>query len=123
MKNLLRLFETLACAVVCFLCSCTSQLATSGPSGTRFTQAPKDRPGLGTKWGEPRRSNVDITDFQRADPEHPVAVAGIYYNDEAGVRAMAGAVTWQRNWSTLPSPTEGLVSVGLKDPIGFFYQV
>ena len=121
MKNTLRLFEPLACAVVCFLCSCTSQVATSGSSGAQFAQGPTDRPGLGTKWGETRQSRIDLTGFQRANPEHPLAVSAIYYNDETGIRAMAGAVAWQRTWPVLPSPMQDLVSIGLKDPIGFFY--
>jgi hypothetical protein len=74
---------------------------------------------LGTKWGETRQSSVSATDFQRADPQHPAAISAIYYNDETGIRAMAGAIAWQRSWPIVP--TQNFVSVGLKDPIGFFY--
>ena len=119
MKNLLRASELLAFASVFLLCSCESQIA-GNRSNTRFSQAPADRPGLGTKWGETRQSQVGTTGFERAGSA-PIALATIYYNDEAGIRAMAGAVAWQRGWSVLPSPTENLISIGLKDPIGFFY--
>ena len=100
---------------VSLLCSCEMQFATGGEEGARFAQAPVDRPGLGTKWGETRQSRARITDFQRADPDHPLATAIIYYNDAAGVRAMAGAIAWQRRWPMLAAPAESLISIGLKD--------
>jgi len=34
--------------------------------------------------------------FERANFNHPFAAAAIYYNDEAGIRAMAGAIAWER---------------------------
>jgi hypothetical protein len=59
----------------------------------RFASAPPDRPGLGTKWGEKRISLVGTASFERANFNHPFAAAAIYYNDEAGIRAMAGTVS------------------------------
>src|SRR5579859_2658844 len=91
------------------LCSCSSELATSSGAG-RYAQAPNDRPGLGTKWGETRQSSVVSGDFQRADSQHPLATATIYYNDEAGIRATMSNVPWQRTWPVLPSPMQRLVS-------------
>jgi hypothetical protein len=105
---------------ICSFCSCESQLATREAAPARFAEAPSDRPGLGTKWGETRTSRVGFTEFQRADPNHPLATAAIYYNDAAGIHAMAGAVMWHRGWSTLTSPAEALVQVGLKDQSGRF---
>jgi hypothetical protein len=105
-----------------FFSACESQIA--GPGGTgaaHFAQAPIDRPGLGTKWGETRRSRVEFTSFRRADSAKPIATAAIYYNDAAGIAAMASATAWQRTWPTLPPRVESLISVGLKDPIGRFY--
>jgi hypothetical protein len=115
----LRLLTLLAPSV---FCSCESQLATSDRSTAtaRFAQAPTDRPGLGTKWGETRTSRVGLANFQRADSTHPLATAAIYYNDAAGIRVMAGAVAWQRRWPVLPVPNERLISVGLKDQSGRF---
>jgi hypothetical protein len=121
MKRSVFLLELLAIAATLLLASCESQIASNTGSSGRFAQGPAGRPGLGTKWGESRQSRVSTIDFRRASPEHPVATAVLYYNDEPGIRAMAGAVAWQRTWPILPLPTQNLVSVGLKDPIGFFY--
>ena len=51
--------------------------------------ADDERPGLGTRWGESRSSRVSTAPFQRDEPDRPFSVAQIFYNDEAGVRAMA----------------------------------
>jgi hypothetical protein len=66
---------------------------------------PPDRPGLGTKWGEGRISLVGTVSFERANFNHPFAAAAIYYNDEAGIRAMAGTVAGKegsRFWPSQP---------------------
>lgn len=105
-----------------FLCACESQIAShGGGAANRFAQAPTDRPGLGTKWGERRGSRVEFTNFRRSDPVQPIATGSIYYNDAAGIQATATAVAWRRTWPMLPPRAQSLVSVGLKDPIGRFY--
>lgn len=48
----------------------------------------EERPGLATQWGENRVSRVHDTAFVRADPA-PFAQVAVYYNDAAGVAAMA----------------------------------
>jgi len=48
-------------------------------------------------WGETRGSRVGYASFRRAESTHPLATAAIYYNDAAGIRAIAGAVTAQRH--------------------------
>jgi hypothetical protein len=105
MKKFSGLFLFIALFAGLFFCSCETQIATR-PTGvaatSRFAQAPTDRPGLGTKWGEARQSSVGFADFVRADPAHPIATAAIYYNDAAGIRAMAGAVAWKRTWPICP---------------------
>lgn len=117
-----NLFQLILLCVSLFLCACESQIAGRGGSAAaRFAQAPTDRPGLGTKWGETRGSRVEFTNFRRADPARPIATAVIYYNDDAGIQAMAGAVAWKRTWPMLPPRVQSLISVGLKDPIGRFY--
>ena len=88
--------------------------ATAGETA-RFASAPPDRPGLGTKWGEKRISLVGTASFERANFNHPFAVAAIYYNDEAGIRAMAGAIAWERRASVLPDPAAALVTIELRD--------
>ena len=101
-------------------CSMPSQMATSRTGAANFASPPPGRPGLGTKWGETRRSRVQFTRFERADRNHPIALAAIYYNDAEGIRAMAGAVAWQRTWPILHGPVTGLISIGLKDQSGRF---
>jgi hypothetical protein len=121
MKQIRRLLTIFAPFAVLFFCSCESHVTTGGAGATaRFAKAPTDRPGLGTKWGETRTSRVGLASFRRADSAHPLATAAIYYNDAAGIRAMAGAVAWQRRWPPLPAPTESLISIGLKDQSGRF---
>ncbi|HEY8143913.1 MAG TPA: hypothetical protein VIG06_14610 [Kofleriaceae bacterium] len=48
----------------------------------------KDRPGLGTQFGEQRWSAVDFTRFVRANGKVPVAMAELRYNDAEGLRAL-----------------------------------
>jgi hypothetical protein len=115
---------------VCFVClffvlaGCAvepPQVATNHRAATaNFASPPTDRPGLGTKWGETRQSRINITGFERADWNHPAASAAIYYNNSQGIRAMAGAMAWQRTWPILPPPANNLVQVGLKDQNGSF---
>ena len=72
-----------AVALAAALFGCTGPMSASGPH---------DRVGLGTTWGETRRSQVRLVDFERADPVRPDDVATLYYDDADGVRAMtAGA--------------------------------
>jgi hypothetical protein len=102
-------------------CSVESpQIASRNAAEQGFASAPSDRPGLGTRWGETRSSRITITPFERADWIHPTAAAAIYYNNEEGIRAMAGAVAWQRTWPVLPGPIDSLIQVGLKDQSGRF---
>src|SRR5260370_31190161 len=72
--------QELFCAVLvsALLGSCAgpnSNIATSAAATPRFAQAPADRPGLGTKWGETRISRAGFVDFARADQSHPAATA------------------------------------------------
>jgi hypothetical protein len=113
-------------AMACFLASCAGpQLATTpnepstAQKSSQFAEAPHDRPGLGTKWGETRTSRVASAAFERASRQ-PIALAAIYYNNAAGIRAMAGAVEWRRDWPLLRNPAGSLISVGLRDQSGAF---
>jgi len=77
--------------------------------------AAKDRPGLGTQWGETRQSPMTYVSFERADRSSPFATAALFYNDEEGARAMAAASGFHRDPGG-PSPIAGgLVSIGLRD--------
>jgi hypothetical protein len=116
----------LAMAIPLVLAACTvsptppqpleSHLASA--ERARFASAPPDRPGLGTKWGEKRTSLVGTASFERANFNHPFAAAAIYYNDEAGIRAMAGTVAWERTVPVLAEPAAALVTIELRDQSG-----
>jgi hypothetical protein len=54
--------------------------------------------------GEKRDSLVGTVSFERANFNHPFAAAAIYYNDEVGIRAMAGTVAWERRVPILAEP-------------------
>ena len=97
----------------------TSRSSAATAESSQYATAPRDRPGLGTKWGETRDSRVTATTFARAS-EQPLARAAIYYNDAAGIRAMAGATDPRRQWPVLRAPAGNLVSVGLRDQSGNF---
>jgi hypothetical protein len=115
-----RLVILLFALVSCETGQPPQQVASRSGAAQTFASPPTDRPGLATKWGETRESRINITGFERADWSRPVAAGAIYYNNAEGIRAMAGAVAWQRSWPILPSPVQSLVQVGLKDQSGRF---
>jgi hypothetical protein len=82
--------------------------------------APQDRPGLGTEWGETRRSSITTVPFVRADPDSPFAVASLFYNDEEGARAMANAAGYRRFSGGTVDVAGRAVQVGLRDEGGHF---
>jgi len=113
-------------ALVSILASCSAPESSSSVSRSsaaaetsQYASPPRDRPGLGTKWGETRDSRVAATTFVRASRQ-PLAQAAIYYNDAAGIRAMGGVTDPRRQWPVLRAPAGNLVSVGLRDQSGSF---
>ncbi len=54
-----------------------------------FDPEPRDRPGLGTSYGEHRWSEVRSVSFKRGNPGSPDAVLSLRYNDRQGVRELA----------------------------------
>ncbi len=66
--------------------SAVDRPSSSGPAASE--PSPRERPGLGTQWGEARESHIRDVDFFRATPTHPLAVAQLFYNDRAGVDAL-----------------------------------
>ena len=63
--------------------------ATADSSRSLSAPEPKDRPGLGTTWGENRYSSVTQVPFVR-DGSSPSYTATMNYNDERGAAALAG---------------------------------
>jgi hypothetical protein len=111
--SLLLAFTLGSCAAPSF--EKTTEYATEGAS---YAEAPRDRPGLGTRWGEFRKSAVGATSFQRATPADPLATAAIFYNDRAGIEAMAAASQLRRVWPAIFGQASSSVSVGVRDQNG-----
>lgn len=65
-----------------------SSSAPSADSAETCCQPTRQRPGLGTKWGESRYSAVQFTRFVRNNASVPVAMAQLRYNDADGLRAL-----------------------------------
>jgi hypothetical protein len=103
--------------------SCTAPSSYEGGRGratgvTSYAQPPRDRPGLGTRWGETRTSGAREVAFVRATPNEPLAMARIFYNDRAGIEAMANANALRRERPLLPSAAASLVEVAIRDQTG-----
>jgi hypothetical protein len=63
----------------------------SAPPASRSAPAPmpeRQRPGLGTEFGESMSSPVQEVPFVRANPTRPAVVLGVRYNDHDGLIAM-----------------------------------
>lgn len=93
----------------------------SGPSGGSHWQTPvpepRERPGLGTEWGEQRESHIREVSFFRADPERPFATAQLFYNDRRGIEALAA---WHGGTPRFHdvSAVNGAITVSLRDAWG-----
>jgi hypothetical protein len=94
----------------------------SEPRKEKSAEETKHQPGLGTEWGETRLSRITQSPFVRADPASPFATASLFYNDEAGARALAGGTKLQPTPGGTFSVGGGTVSVGLKDQSGGFFS-
>jgi hypothetical protein len=92
------------------------QPAAESPHWSAPEPAPAERPGLATQWGETRESHVHDVSFLRGDPERPFALAQIFYNDGAGVRALAAYHGGIRPLS-LPV-ANGAITVSIRDGSG-----
>ena len=69
------------------------------------SRADRERPGLGTEWGESRNSRIREMAFERQSDD-PTSVVSIHYNDRDGARALAGFR------DARPIPTGGLTALG-----------
>jgi hypothetical protein len=92
----------------------------SAPSGGHWSTpepAPRDRPGLGTEWGETRESHIREVSFFRNDPERPFATAALFYNDRQGVEQLAA---WHGGTPRFHDIAEvnGAITVSLRDAWG-----
>jgi hypothetical protein len=77
--------------------------------------APRERPGLGTEWGETRESRVHDVAFFRATPGLPFGVAQLYYNDRPGVEALTAYHGGGTPYSLDVSAANGAITVYIVD--------
>jgi len=98
--------------------SAPAPASASGAYEERRAEPAKERPGLGTEWGENRESRVSTAAFFRENPDRPFDVVKMFYNDSDGVRAMAkrAGISDFRDGSGLAS--RGAVTVRLLDSSG-----
>ena len=130
-RPLLALIVAAAAAIVTFFFTgCASAPPQSKSRGT-FGGSPakpssyappeqmRERPGLGTGWGEERDSRTSPTHFVRSESGRPAAQGQLFYNDREGVEAMSayegGGARRSRGLQEIPG---GLVSIGLRDSSG-----
>lgn len=128
--NLLGMNRSRACAwlvgcvAMLFFGACTAPPPTAPTTrkqaawSANAVEAAQERPGLGTRWGETRESQVIGTGFRRAEPERPRATATIHYNDQSGIRAMAGSAQPRRARPALSGAADSLIAVELRDQSG-----
>ena len=82
----------------------------------QYQATPKERPGLGTGWGDDISSSVNFTSFTRAS-DRPVSISSIYYNDKEGIKAMTSS--WSYNGKGMQKAANGLVEWGVKGNWGY----
>jgi hypothetical protein len=90
----------------------------SGGSHWRGAEpAPRDRPGLGTEWGESRESHIREVSFFRNDPDRPFATTALFYNDRQGVEALAA---WHGGTPRFHdvNAANGAITVSIRDAWG-----
>ena len=82
-----------------------------------YQPAPTPRPGLGTAYGEHHRSSVVNTSFTRGAGS-PDVVLSLWYNDHAGVDAMARSHGRRTNTNSASSTADGAFVVEIVDEHG-----
>jgi len=91
--------------------------AAEAPAATALPPA-RERPGLGTEWGETRESPLRDVAFVRASESHPFATAEVRYNDEPGVEGLVGYAT-QHGARTREAPAvSGSITMSVRDENG-----
>jgi hypothetical protein len=98
--------------------SVTTESSGSGSSHWSAPEpAPRDRPGLGTEWGESRESHIREVSFFRNDAERPFATAALFYNDRQGVEQLAAWHGGTPRFHDI-SAVNGEITVSLRDAWG-----
>jgi hypothetical protein len=98
----------------------TVEAESSGSSSSHWNTpepAPRNRPGLGTEWGESRDSRIREVSFFRNDPDRPFASASLFYNDRQGVEALAAWHGGTPHFHDI-SAVNGAITVSVRDAWG-----
>lgn len=127
-RDLMRLLAGILAVVGLFSCAPQGGAPVGAAAGMRsgdsavarnsvdsMHASPAERPGLATGWGDEKQSHVYDRGFERASSK-PAGTDSIYYNDAAGIRAMAGGATRVEG---MQSAAGGLVEWGIKGRAGF----
>lgn len=77
----------------------------------------RERPGLGTQWGETRTSRIHEVAFERQSSE-PASVVALNYNDREGVSALASFRDARPIRSGALSAMDGAIKVTIEDGSG-----
>lgn len=80
--------------------------------------SPRERPGLGTSWGERRYSRVRHVAFERANAVSPTGTLAVKYNDRLGSRAMTRHSDYRRMTAAYFDISNLDVSVSVRDANG-----
>ncbi|MDB4946137.1 MAG: putative outer rane lipoprotein [Labilithrix sp.] len=84
--------------------------------GSAERREARQRPGLGTEFGEARTSRVHDVAFVR-DSSRPFAVTSLHYNDRRGVDALASSARRRESFRSIPSGG-GAVTISVRDADG-----
>lgn len=90
--------------------------ASRADKSSRAIESERERPGLGTTWGETRTSHVSNAPFQRAS-SNPFSLSTISYNDGAGIAAMMRGSS-PASFVSDGAPAGGFLTVRLLDEDG-----
>jgi hypothetical protein len=72
--------------------------AARGKASADYAPSRRERPGLGTEFGEAVTSHIQEVDFVRANPGAPSVILGVRYNDHDGLVAMGVNVDGVYPW-------------------------
>jgi hypothetical protein len=84
-------------------------------SRAALAPAPRERPGLGTEWGEDRDSPIHDVEFTRADERRPLATTELRYDDARGVSALAAYVRDRGRHTHQSSAAGGAITIWIED--------
>lgn len=98
-----------------------SYKSSPAPAGDAVaTASPDARPGLGTEWGDTRKSTISKSTFSRADKASPFATGLLFYNDEENAKQMANIAGFRRTSEGEVALGGGIATLRLKDGAGRF---